>query len=69
MKLAIQRIGSDSICIIDGDAKTQVDSVEFAGNNSGMRRLSKVFRGNRLYGEVELQQIHRSEIAALAEKM
>lgn len=69
MKLALQRIGEDSICIIDGDDKTQVDSVEFAGNNNGMRRASKIFRGNDMYGEVELVNIHRSRIAALAEYM
>lgn len=69
MKLALQRIGEDSICIIDGDDKTQVDSVEFAGNNNGMKRASKVFRGNDMYGEVELVNIHRSRIAALAEYM
>ena len=69
MKLALQRIGEDSICIIDGDDKTQVDSVEFAGNNNGMRRASKVFRGNDMYGEVELVNIHRSRIAELAELM
>ena len=69
MKLALQRIGEDSVCIIDGDEKTQVDSVEFAGNNNGMRRASKVFRGNGIYGEVTLKNIHRSRIAELAEKM
>ena len=69
MKLALQRIGEDSICIIDGDAKTQVDSIEFAGNNNGMKRASKVFRGHSVYGEVELQNIHRSTIAAIAENM
>lgn len=69
MKLALQRIGEDSICIIDGDDKTQVDSIEFAGNNNGMRRLSKVFRGNEMYGEVELSTIHRSRIATLAQLM
>ena len=69
MKLALQRIGEDSICIIDGDDKAQVDSVEFAGNNNGMRRLSKVFRGNEMYGEVELSTIHRSRIATLAQLM
>ena len=69
MKLALQRIGEDSICIIDGDDKTQVDSVEFAGNNNGMRRASKVFRGNDIYGEVTLKNIHRSRIAELAENM
>lgn len=69
MKLALQRIGEDSICIIDGDEKTQVDDIAFAGANNGMRRLSKVFRGEDIYGEVELQQIHRSRIASIAERM
>lgn len=69
MKLALQRIGDDSICIIDGDAKTQVDDINFAGANNGMRRMSKVFRGHDIYGEVELKQIHRSEIGRIAENM
>ena len=69
MKLALKRIGEDIICIIDGDEKTQVDSVEFAGNNNGMRRASKIFRGNDIYGEVTLKNIHRSRIAELAELM
>ena len=69
MKLALQRIGDDSICIIDGDCKTQVDDIQYAGSNNGMRRVSKVFRGNTIYGEIELQNIHRSEIGRLAEKM
>ena len=69
MKLALQRIGDDSICIIDGDCKTQVDDIQYAGSNNGMRRVSKVFRGNPIYGEIELQKIHRSEIGRLAELM
>lgn len=69
MKLTLQRIGEDSICIIDGDCKTQVDSVEFAGVNNGMRRASKVFRGNDIYGEVTLKTIHRSKIAEIAENL
>ena len=40
MKLTLQRIGEDSICIIDGDAKTQVDDAHFAGSSNGMRRVS-----------------------------
>ncbi len=67
MKLALQRIGEDSICIIDGDEKTQVDDIAFANDNNGMRRVSKVFRGHKIYGEVELDQIHRSEIGRIAE--
>ena len=69
MKLALQRIGEDSICIIDGDQKTQVDDVNFEGSNNGMRRLSKFFKGSSLYGEVELKKIHRSKLAELAERL
>lgn len=69
MKLTLQRIGDDSICIIDGDCKTQVDDIHFAGSNNGMRRASEVFRGSDIYGEVTLKNIHRSKIALLAENM
>ena len=69
MKLSLQRVGEDSICIIDGDEKTQVDDIAFAGVNNGMRRASEIFRGQDLYGEIELKVIHRSKIAAIAEAM
>lgn len=69
MRLALQRIGEDSICIIDGDTKHQVDSFLYAGDNNGMRRLSEVFKGCDYYGEVELQNIYRSRIAKQAELM
>lgn len=69
MKLALQRIGEDSICAIDGDYHTQVDMSQYAGANNGMRRMSEVFRGQDFYGEVELQNIFRSRIAAIAELM
>ena len=69
MKLAIQRIGNDCYCIIDGDFTAQVDMSQYAGANNGMRRLSEVFRNHNLYGEVELQNIFRSEIAKIADEM
>lgn len=69
MKLALQRIGEDSICIIDGDYTAQVDLSQYAGNNNGMRRMSEVFRGQDFYGEIELQNIYRSRIAKIAESM
>jgi predicted ribonuclease YlaK len=69
MKLALQRIGEDSVCIIDGDCKTQVDDASFAGANNGMMRASKVFRGEDIYGEVELKNIYRSRIANIAERL
>lgn len=69
LKLALQRVGEDSIVILDGDTKSQVDLVDYEGANNGMRRASKVFRGESIYGEVELQKIHRSRIAEIANKM
>ena len=69
MKLALQRIGDDSICILDGDSNTQVESSLYAGMNNGMRRVSEVFRGQDFYGEVTLQNIHRSKIAKIAQLM
>ena len=69
MKLTLQRIGEDSVCIIDGDCKTQVDDISFAGHNNGMKRASKIFRGHDIYGEITLKNIHRSKIATIAEAM
>ena len=69
MKLALQRIGEDCICIIDGDDKAQVDDINFSGANNGIKRMSKVFRGQDFYGEVTLQTIYRSKIAQIAELM
>lgn len=69
MKLTLQRIGEDSICIVDGDCKAQVDDIHFSGSSNGMKRASKVYRGEKVYGEVTLVNIYRSEIARIAEKM
>ena len=69
MKLALQRIGEDCICIIDGDYEAQVDLAQYAGSNNGMRRMSEIFRGQDFYGEVELKNIYRSRIAEIAEQM
>lgn len=69
MKLALQRIGEDSVCLIDGDHKTQVDDESYAGSNNGMVRVSEVFRGTEVYGEVELKNVYRSRISAIAEAM
>lgn len=69
MKLALQRIGEDCLCIIDGDEAAQVDLAEYEGANNGMRRTSKIFRGADFYGEITLKTVHRSRIADLAQKL
>lgn len=68
MKLGLQRISENTIVVIDGDFEAQVDKDVYATDN-GMKRVSEVFRGEDLYGEVELQHIYRSRIADIADKM
>lgn len=69
MRLALQRIGEDSICILDGDDNAQVDLGMYAGASNGLKRVSDVFRGEDIYGEVQLKKIYRSRIAEIAQKM
>lgn len=69
MRLALQRIGEDSICIIDGDDCAQVDLSMYAGSHNGMKRVSQVFRGHSCYGEVALQNIYRSTIGRIAQEL
>jgi PhoH-like ATPase len=68
MKLGLQRITENTKVVVDGDYFSQVDKDSYATNN-GMKRMSEVFRGTDLYGEVELQTVHRSRLADLADKM
>lgn len=69
MRLALQRVGEDSICILDGDSDAQVDLSMYAGSNNGMRRVSEIFRNEKIYGEVTLPNIYRSQIARIAQRM
>lgn len=68
MRLGLERIGEGDKVIIDGDPTTQVDNDSFRISN-GMTRVSEVFRGQDLYGEVQLKYIYRSRIADLANLM
>ena len=69
VKLALQRVGEDCCIILDGDTKAQVDLSEYEGINNGMKKVSEIFRNQPFYGEITLQQIHRSKIAELANKL
>lgn len=69
MKLAIQRVGDDCQLIIDGDDNAQIDSQAFEGLSNGMKRVSKVFRGQSFYSEIELINIYRSKWAEVADKL
>lgn len=69
IKLALQRVGEDCIVILDGDSEAQVDLSLYAGANNGLRRVSTVFRGEEIYGEVTLPNIYRSKIANIAQRL
>ena len=69
MRMILQRVGENCKIIIDGDYAEQVDMDVYSGKNNGMIAASKIFRDTVLYGQVELQNIHRSPIAALADKI
>lgn len=68
MKLGLQRISENTKVVVDGDYFAQVDRDAYSSNN-GMKRMSEVFRGLDLFGEVELQTVHRSRVADVAELM
>lgn len=69
LRMLLQRISNDCKVIVDGDYNEQVDMDIYSGTNNGMRKMSQVFRGNEMFGQVELKNIHRSKIAALADNM
>lgn len=69
LRMILQRIGEDSKVIVDGDRMEQVDVAVYGGANNGMREMSRVFRGEEIYGQVDLKTIYRSKIASIADKM
>ena len=69
IKLALQRAGEDCVFVVEGDNTTQVDMKAYEGDNNGMRAMSKAFRGEDIYGEIKLQEVYRSRIAQIAERI
>lgn len=62
--LLLGRVGENSIIIFDGDS-TQVDKKVFC-DNSGIKALQDVLRGNPLFGCVKLDKSERSAISELS---
>lgn len=69
LKLSLSRASSGCKIIIEGDYERQVDSFSFAGSNNGLKRAINVLAGNELFGYVNLQNVWRSKIAELVDKM
>lgn len=68
LKLLLQRIGKNCTTIVDGDRFTQTDMSAYEENN-GMKKMSEIFKGEEIFGQVDLQNIYRSKIAKIAERM
>lgn len=68
MRMLLQRIGNDCQVILDGDRFEQTD-LDIYENDNGMRKVSEVFRGEKIFGQVDLVKIERDEIARIAERM
>lgn len=69
LKLALSRASQGAKVIIEGDYTSQVDDVIFEGDNNGMRRAIEVLKGEDIFGFVELQNVWRSKLAELIERM
>ena len=69
LKLSLSRVSQNAKVIIEGDICTQVDSMDFYGNRNGMRRAIEIFKGNDIFGYIELKNVWRSKIAEIVEKM
>lgn len=69
LKLCLQRCSAGCKVFIEGDYETQVDDAMFDGDNNGLKRVIQAFKGDALFGRVELPNVWRSRIAELAEKL
>lgn len=69
IKLCLSRCSQGCKIIIEGDYNSQVDSYAFENNNNGMKRAIEVLKGEDIFGYVELQNVWRSKIASLMDKM
>ena len=68
-KIILSRVSSGAKVFVDGDFISQTDSHLFTGGNNGMRRCIQAFKGDPLFGYVDLPNIWRSHIAELTEKL
>jgi len=69
IKLCLSRCSQNAKIILEGDYNSQVDSYAFENGNNGMKRAIEVLKGEDIFGYVELQNVWRSKIASLIEKM
>lgn len=67
MKICLSRVSSGAKVFVEGDFK-QTDSSSYEENN-GLKRVIEIFKDNSIFGYVDLQNIWRSKIAELADRL
>lgn len=68
LRMLLQRVGDDCKVIVDGDREEQTD-LDIYTNDNGMEKMSEVYRGEDIFGQVDLQSIERCRIGKIAERM
>lgn len=68
LRMLLQRVGDDCKVIVDGDREEQTD-LDIYANDNGMEKMSEVYRGEDIFGQVDLQSIERCRIGRIAERM
>ena len=68
LRMLLQRVGDDCKIIVDGDREEQTD-LDIYTNDNGMEKMSEVYRGEDIFGQVDLQSIERCRIGKIAERM
>jgi len=69
MKICLSRVSKGAKVIIEGDSKSQVDNRMYEGSKNGMNRMVEIFKGEDLFSYIELQNVWRSRIADIVDKM
>ena len=69
IKLCLSRCSQHCKIIIEGDYNSQVDNYVFSDGNNGMKRAIEVLKGEDIFGYIELQNVWRSKIASLMDKL
>ena len=69
MKLCLTRVADGCKVIVEGDYNSQVDNKFFENGNNGLKAVIEKFKGEDIFGYVELQNVHRGRIAAIADSL
>ena len=69
IKLSLSRASENCKIIIEGDYDSQVDNNYFENENNGLVRVIDKLKNEDIFGYVDLQNIYRSKIAELIDKL